>query len=86
MKYFIKLDDDIRDWNKYEKILELPTIFRAISGKGDDGIGLNKINYINARETKRNITLAIFNITIQLQKIKTVFVYSPYKQFLSEGF
>ena len=53
MKYFIKLDDDIRDWNKYEKILELPTIFRAINGKGDDGIGLNKINYINTSETKR---------------------------------
>ena len=46
MKSFIKLDDDITDWKNKRKIQELSEICRTIIEKGDDGIHLNKINYI----------------------------------------
>lgn len=34
------------DWKDYKKIQELSAVCRIVIEKGDDGIGLNKTNYI----------------------------------------
>ena len=71
MKSFMKLDDDIKDWKNYIKILELSDICRDIIDKDDDGIHINEIKFITDNLGWKEIVKALKTVK-KTQKYYTI--------------